>query len=242
MKAKQHQEIRPLGLGSSIIIAGITLAALFGTTSIAIPWITKTFMLEPIISWFIASSVIVFLPMLLATIILVRLEQKHLTWQSFLSRIRFKTLKSEDWLWIGLGVILILILTGFITVLLKGIFPNISTQPPFLEIPKINSDNRWILLAWLPMFFLNIVGEEFFWRGYIFPKQIKVFGKHTWFYNGIIWLVFHIPFGLNLIIILLPTLFITTFAYQKTNNVKVSIAIHAIINGSGFLAVTLGYI
>jgi membrane protease YdiL (CAAX protease family) len=242
MKAKQHSEISPMGFGVSLIIGGIALAALFVTTSLAIPWFTERYAIEPIISWFICVSTIVFLPMLLATYILVRVEQKHFTWKSFLTRIRYKTLKSEDWLWVGFGIILILITTGFLAYILKGLFHNLTIQPSFLEMPRITSDNRWILLAWLPMFFLNIVGEEFFWRGYIFPKQLKVFGKYTWFYNGVVWLLFHIPFGLNLMIILLPTLFITTFTFQKTNNVKVPIAIHGIINGAGFLVIAFGYI
>lgn len=243
MKAKQHSEISPMGFGLSLIVCGIALAALFATTSFAVPWITETYAITPIISWFISASVLVFLPMLIATYLLVRFEQKHFTWKSFLTRTRFKTLKSEDWLWIGFGIILIVILTSFLAYILKSLFPNLSIQLSFLEMAHINSENRWIiLLAWIPMFILNIAGEEFFWRGYIFPKQVKVFGKYTWFYNGIIWLVFLIPFGLTLMVLLLPTLFITTFAFQKTNNVKVSMAINGIVNGVAFLAIAFGYI
>lgn len=231
-----------MGFGLSLTVGAVTMAALYFATRIAIPWITDKLMVQPIVAWFISASVLIFIPMLVVSVILVRLEQKQFTFKSFLSRVRFKTLKTEDWLWIGLGVVLIIILTGFLFYLEKSISPNSSVQPSFLKFAPLNSENRWILLAWLPMFFFNIVGEELFWRGYIFPKQIKVFGKRTWFYNGAIWLIFHIPFGLNLIIMILPTIFLTTFAFQKTNNVKVSIAIHGIINGAGFLAIALGYI
>lgn len=241
MKAKRNSEIKPMGFGLSLIIGAIALAALFATKSFATPWFTNYYATEPIISWFICVSAIVFFPMLLVTYIFVRVEQNHFTWKSFLSRIRYKTLKSEDWLWVGFGIILILIITGFLAYILKGVFNNLAILPTFWDIPQITSDNRWILLAWLPMYFLNIVGEEFFWRGYMFPRQLKVFGKFTWFYNGVIWLLFHIPFGLSFMIIMAPTLFITTFSFQKTNNVKVPIIIHGIVTGATFLVIAFGY-
>ena len=241
MKAK-HPEITPMGFGISLIVGLVTMAALYCAIRMGIPWIREMLLVQPIIAWFISASVLIFIPMIVITLILVRLEQNQFTLKSFLSRVRFKTLKSEDWLWIGLGVVLTIILTGFVSFLVKVSFPTLSSQPSLLGMTRVNSENWWILLAWLPMFFLNIVGEELFWRGYIFPKQMKAFGKKTWFYNGVIWLIFHIPFGLNLIFMILPTIFLTTFGFQKTNNIKVSMAINGIINGIGFLAVALGYI
>src|SRR5215510_4699098 len=39
-----------------------------------------------------------------------------------------------------------------------------------------HSSRYWILGAWLPFFVLNIVGEEFTWRGVALPRQEAAFG------------------------------------------------------------------
>ena len=242
MKAKQHPEIKPLGLGWSIIVCAVVMAALFFTTTIALPWIAGKYGVAPNVAWYIGSSLLVFLPMLVAALLLVRLEQKNFTWKSFLSRIRHKTLKSEDWLWIGIGIVLSIILTGLFASLSKVLIPSLPDQPAFMKIPTLNEDNMWILLLWAPMIVLNILGEEVFWRGYIFPRQARGFGKYTWFYNGIIWLLCYIPMGISLMIIMIPSFFLTTWAFQKTSNIKVPLTIHGFISGVGFLAIAFGYI
>jgi membrane protease YdiL (CAAX protease family) len=43
---------------------------------------------------------------------------------------------------------------------------------------------------------LNILGEEFLWRGLMLTRQEVVFGKYTWLVHD--WLgIFHIAFGGN---------------------------------------------
>ena len=37
----------------------------------------------------------------------------------------------------------------------------------------------WIVLGYLGGLFFNIFGEEFWWRGYILPRQELVMGKYA---------------------------------------------------------------
>ena len=41
------------------------------------------------------------------------------------------------------------------------------------------------------MLIFNIVGEELWWRGYIFPRQEKQHGRFTWVLHGLLWTLFH---------------------------------------------------
>jgi membrane protease YdiL (CAAX protease family) len=111
-----------------------------------------------------------------------------------------------------------------------------------MSVSPLTESDRWILAAWLPMFFFNIFGEGLFWRGYIFPRQELAFGRYTWLVHGCCWWMFHIPFGVTLLVTLVPIIFITSLVVQQTKSTWPDIIIHTLINGSGFLLVVLGAI
>jgi membrane protease YdiL (CAAX protease family) len=94
----------------------------------------------------------------------------------------------------------------------------------------------------LLLLFFKIVGEGLFWRGYIFPRQELVFGQSTWFIHGLLWWMFHIPFGGALLVTLIPIIFITSFIVQKTKSTWSDIIIHPLVNGSVFLLVAFGVV
>jgi membrane protease YdiL (CAAX protease family) len=79
----------------------------------------------------------------------------------------------------------------------------------------LSKGRYWFLLVWLPYWILNILGEEFIWRGVMLPRQELVFGKYTWIIHGFGWGLFHIAFGLKLLITLIPLIFIQSFIVQK---------------------------
>jgi membrane protease YdiL (CAAX protease family) len=51
---------------------------------------------------------------------------------------------------------------------------------------------------WLPVLVMtitlvvNVLGEEFWWRGVVLPRQELAFGRWTWVVHGLMWAVFHI--------------------------------------------------
>ncbi|SEL85374.1 CAAX protease self-immunity [Alkalibacterium putridalgicola] len=65
---------------------------------------------------------------------------------------------------------------------------TVSGIPPEFETTPI------ALLITFQLFFLffNILGEEFWWRGYILPRQEIVHGQYTWILHGLLWTLFHI--------------------------------------------------
>jgi membrane protease YdiL (CAAX protease family) len=99
-----------------------------------------------------------------------------------------------------------------------------------------------ILAAWLPYWIFNILGEEFFWRGVMMPRQELSFGKYTWLIHGFGWGLFHIAFGWHLLITLIPLIFVQSYVVQKTKNSWTGVIIHGGINGPAFIAISLGLI
>ena len=115
----------------------------------------------------------------------------------------------------------------------------LSTVPWFMEMKPFKGYEKLFLLIWLPMFFFNIVGEEILWRGYI---QSRLQNKYSWIICSLLWMLFHLPFGLDLMIILIPVIIILPFIFYKTHNTLTGIFIHGIYNGPIFIAVATGLI
>ncbi len=84
------------------------------------------------------------------------------------------------------------------------------------------------------------MGEEILWRGVMLPRQELVFGKYTWVIHGFGWLLFHAAFGWQLLITLIPIIFIQSFVVQKTKNSWTGVILHGTINGPSFIAISFG--
>jgi len=106
----------------------------------------------------------------------------------------------------------------------------------------VTNDTYWVLLAWLPLFFFNIAGEELWWRGYILARQEQEHHSAAWFVHGLGLALFHLPLGIDLTIILLPFLFSLPYVVQRQRNLWTGFIVHGILNGGGFLAVAFGLV
>ncbi|MCK4798115.1 MAG: CPBP family intramembrane metalloprotease, partial [Spirochaetes bacterium] len=164
--------------------------------------------------------------------------------KQILIALNIKSFKKKDWLYSIVGVLLVFIFTGLIfggSFLLNKYF-NIrllTTTPWFMEMNPFQGIEKLFLFIWLPMFFFNIVGEEMLWRGYI---QTRLSGKYSWLLCSLLWMIFHLPFGIDLIIMLIPVIIIIPYTFYRTQNTLVGIFIHGIYNGPLFIAVALGLI
>ena len=72
---------------------------------------------------------------------------------------------ASDWLWALIATVAILVLTvavmaGANALLTLAGLPPLQTTPSFLHFDPLVGRQRWILLAWLPFFFFNIMDEE----------------------------------------------------------------------------------
>ena len=165
--------------------------------------------------------------------------------KAILARLWLTKPDSTDWLWALGGALSIIVLTGIIIFLADWFWQTflgkpLETSPPFMRFDTFQPDQYWIYLIWIVFFFFNIVGEEVMWRGYLLSGMSKQYPETAWLFNAVFWMMFHIPFGIELMIIVLPTFFLVPYIVQKRKNTWIGIIIHAGLNGPGFILVTLG--
>jgi membrane protease YdiL (CAAX protease family) len=94
-------------------------------------------------------------------------------------------------------------------------------------------------LVYLAILVLNIVGEEFWWRGYVLPRQELVHGRWTWLVHGVLWTLFHAPFWWNLVL-LLPSTLSLSFVTSRLRNTTPGLIAHFVMNGLGYVMILLG--
>jgi membrane protease YdiL (CAAX protease family) len=155
-----------------------------------------------------------------------------------------KAFSSRDWVFAITGLGLVFATTALIFMTSEWLHTRygmrpLSTTPWFLEMRELDPEERWLLLVWFFMFFFNILGEELLWRGYL---QQRLGGRYAWVFCSFFWMIFHTPFGIDLMIILTPVIVIIPYFYHKTRNTLVGVFIHALYNGPVFIAVSLGFI
>jgi membrane protease YdiL (CAAX protease family) len=237
-----RKSIKPLGIFGSFIYFSIPTLLLFIATIYCIPVLHKSSNLPLVVCWHICSSLLVFILLFIAALVLYRLEGNPWHLSAFLKRYRLNNLNRKVWIISITGTVSISLLVYISMNVGKLLVKDFSGQPAFMTMQPLQDGEYWILLVWLPMFFFNIMGEGLFWRGYIFPRQELKFGKTTWLVHGLCWTFFHLPFGWDLLFSFLPILFITAYLVQLTRSTWTDIIIHTIINGSGFLLIAFGIV
>ena len=166
---------------------------------------------------------------------------------SFGDRFRFRRISGRTWLWIVGGFVGIQALELFAspTRRLLAALPVFSPPPftpqlfdPFFSIERglthlfgvPLAGNWWLVGFWLLWLAVNIGGEEILWRGYALPLQERVFGRHAWLVNGVLWnLLVHafMPWGY---LTLLPVSLILPYLVQRHGNSWIGVFIHGIGN------------
>jgi membrane protease YdiL (CAAX protease family) len=233
---------REMGWRRSFVFFCIPTILLYIATHVVIPILHTYTGLPILVCWYISGLLLVFLPLFIAALVLFRLEGNEWNWVSIRERFRLESPSLRTCGFSILGLISVGLLTYVLIEAGKSVIPGFSASPDFMIMEPLRPGEYWVLYAWIPLFIFNILGEGLFWRGYIFPLQQKAFGKYTWLVHGGFWTMFHIPFGINLVITLVPIIFIISYVVQKTNSSWPDVIIHAIINGTGFLLVAFGIV
>ncbi len=238
--AEGENQLKSMGWFQSIFIFASAGLALFLGTRYLIPAISIWLGVETVISWFIVAGLSIFLPLLIVAFILLKREGVLAKPGLLQKRLRFRRMNRDDWLWSAAGIVAIGVCSGLLMKGGEALFGATSNQPPFMAFEPLTAGRLWILAVWLPYWLLNIMGEEILWRGVILPRQEIRFGKWTWLVHGLGWSLFHIPFGWQLLITMLPILFIQSYIVQKRQNTWTGVFIHAAINGPSFIAISFG--
>jgi len=211
-------------------------------TKYMIPYLSQTTGQETILFWFIVGGIGIFSPLIILGILILKYEGFKINKESISSRLRFRKLTKSDLLPTLTGFIAIAILSALIMKLLVLNVGQFDPSPKFMTFEPLSRGRYWLLLIWLPYWILNILGEEFFWRGVMLPRQELAFGKFTWLIHGFGWGLFHIAFGWKLLITLIPLVLIEPYVVQKTKNSWTGVILHGGINGPGFIAICFGLI
>lgn len=236
-----HKPVLPgFGWLHSFVLFGTAGLLLWLGTHFLIPYLSGVSGMETVIWWFIVAAFGIFIPMLIISYFILKSEGRHGKPGVWKERLRFRRMNFGDWAW-GIGGIVVIGLCSYIVmVILARVAGPVDHQPPFMKFEPLTRGRYWVLGVWFVYWIFNIMGEEVLWRGVVLPRQEISFGKYAWVMHGSCWGVFHVAFGWQLLITLLPIIFIQSFIVQKRKNSWIGVLIHAGINGPGFIAISLG--
>ncbi len=237
--------VKPISLLKSFMLFLIPSLYFILITWVLIPIMNSSLEIHPALSWFI-GALLVFVPLFFLAFFLTKKDGFKIKTEIY-DRLRLKKLSKKDWKYIIISSVSIFVITGLIFGVSKFLHNSfgireLRSTPGFMDFEPFVGKEKLLLLVWIFMFFFNICGEELLWRGYIMPRQELKHKQYAWIVNGVLWIIFHACFGLDLIIIILPVVFILPYAVYKTKNTIVGILIHAILNGPMFILVSLGVI
>lgn len=233
----------PLGWGKTVLIFGGAGMLLYACTHVVIPWLSTMSGLEAVVCWFLVGGLGVFLPLVILGLLFLRGEASAGRISELRSRLWLRPMNRGDWCWSLAALVVIGALSFGIQAVLQLLLPGgVSLHPPFMTLEPLSAGRYWVLAAWAPFWLLNILGEEFLWRGVVLPRQESALGTKAWMANAAGWLLFHAAFGWQLMLVLLPIVLLLPLVVQWRKNLWVGVVIHAGLNGPGFLAVAFGLV
>lgn len=192
-------------------------------------------------AYFYSVGAFVLVPMFLWTAWNLSRNGEGIAIKRILINARVTKLSGKDWFW-TIGTFLGLSMAS--ALIAKVLMPKLGMDatPFFFQNMPLSPDMLWLLYWWPLFFFFNIFGEELFWRGYILPRQEQLNSKYAWAFNGFLWLVWHLPMGLDLVLAALPTIFILPAISQLRKTTTIAIIVHALFGAFGFLVLAFGLI
>lgn len=214
-------------------------ALLYAQTHATIPWLSRISGVEAIFFWFVVGGLGVFLPLLIAAWFMLQREGPP-TADIWTRRLRFRRMNAGDWWWSLGGIVAAGVGSGIVMQIVAFAGGGVNSQPPFMHLDPLGPGRYWLLAVWLPYWVLNIMGEEILWRGVMLPRMEAASGKWGWAVQGIGWTCFHIAFGWQLLVTMLPLLFILPYVAQRRANSWTGVVIHAVINGPAFILIAFG--
>jgi membrane protease YdiL (CAAX protease family) len=247
-------KLKPMPLWMSLLFFGVPTVIGAAGLYVVMPALARAGLS---LFWNYMLTVVGMLPLLLgAALVAYRLEGRALSWDDLKRRFRVRGLSRQEWMWTaGLlivyvgGQILLLPTAGWLASVLRlplpeglphAIDPRVaktSIPTEFLGLPL--PGNWGMALVYLAILVLNIVGEEFWWRGYVLPRQELVHGRWTWLVHGVLWTLFHAPFWWNLVL-LLPSTLSLSFVTSRLRNTTPGLIAHFVMNGLGYVMILLG--
>ena len=236
---------KPLPLGKTIIYGLIPAVSFYFIHYYLIPGYVERSGV-PYFKGYLVGYVLTMTLFFAAALTAYHLEGNPWTWEALKARFRLRKLNKGVWWWI-----LALITLVFLTYFGLGFTGNWVSTVPFFAPPDTwppelgpGGPSRlvsgefmgmslkgqwWLVLVYFIGWFFNIFGEEFWFRGYILPRQELAFGKTAWLVNGLMFTFNHLwqPW---ILIAILPTSLLLAYIVQSRKNTWIGILEHGIVN------------
>lgn len=175
--------------------------------------------------------------LLILSLALYAREGRKLEWRSLCERFRIRNISGRAWC---------LVLAGVLVVDLSYIGLQFTREPilaispewlkaPHRSDPDVDFSGQYLTLAlFTGLILLNVISEEFLWRGYLLPRQELQHGGQTWWIHGIQWTLFHWFKPWDLIAIL-PGALVYGWLCTKTRSMVPGLVLHLGLNGLGIV-------
>lgn len=250
----QVSTLKALSWGGAILYFGIPALLMVFGFYVLMPFFIRRGMTE-YYAYSLGLGIPLFL-LLIAALVGYRLEGHPLDWASLTERFRYAPMKPSDWLWTGgIFAAAVLVNTQFARItraaIDRGLIPLPDNLPAFVDPRTVFSTEtldaavgglagNWpVLVISVLLLIVNVLGEELWWRGLIFPRQQVTFGQWAWVIHGVMWALFHAYKYWDLFSLLPMTLGLSFLIYHTRNNTT-GLVMHFVGNGSGLLPILLG--
>ncbi len=245
-------QLKPLGWKPSLFIFLVTSAAIYATHYIFAPAFQaatgQPYLVGYLIGWGVTMALV-----FTASLVAYKLEGRPFTWGAFSDRFRLSRMNKSDWLWT------LVVLLGTLGAYFGLAFTSrwLAAIPLFAPHPAFPQDmvtgklipgelfgmplqgQWWIVVVYLLGWLLNIFGEEFWYRGWMLPRQELAFGKLAWLVNSLMFTFQHWLQPWNFLTIL-PGALLAVYVVQRQRNTWITILQHGLSNFILFGYVLLG--
>ena len=167
-------------------------------------------------------------------------ERRRAAWSGWRARLRLRRMTAADVRWTAVGVAVIL--AGYFGLgatsewleshffAPPAVFSSLVTDTEFLGFRR--AGNWWVVGLHACVVAVNVLCEELWFRGMIFPLQEARWGNRAWLIHGLSYHAFHMFYPWDAIR-LLPESLAYGFVAQRTKNTWTCIVMHSALNGIG---------
>jgi membrane protease YdiL (CAAX protease family) len=254
---EQPPRVKPLNTWRSLILVGIPAVTSAVLLYFVIPPVVEGSgipFLYLYLPWWIGFMAMFFV----ASIVAYRLEGNPVGLSHFARRYRLRAIRGRDWLWLAALMVTLVIALAGIAVFGEKLSSLPGLTMPALFPPEINPSHPsgrvagefmgvslkgrwWIAVVYFVGWVVNILGEEFWFRGYMLPRQEAAYGDRAWILHGALWALQHL-WQLWTLVIFLPYSFLWSFIIQRGKNTWIPIIVHGLANLVGLVVIVVGVI
>jgi len=245
---EKSNKTQPMSISLALLFFGIPMLLMAITQRIVLPFLDASGV-SLLVNFFVLMIPLVLI--FFGALIGYRREGYLWNWSDFSERFRLTRLSGKGWLWAiaaalgNIGLYMSVYAVGMpILEWLANLIPDpevfnriLGDGTSFAGYPL--SGNFWLLGVYFTYYFFNVVGEELWWRGYIFPRQELVHGSRTWIVHGLLWAGFHLFTPYNALMVLPGALWMSWIVQKQKNNWIFFIA-HAAMNGLAMIRIISG--